>query len=133
MRVWERSRLALRSVFGAQNQNVWGRFLYSSISNPTNKNTEERLYRRISPVGNPNVSVVPILEQWVQEGKPVSQIELQRIIKELRIFKRFHHALEVSLSFLLFFSFLFIFWEFASHSLLLFLVFYFSYLLVFLI
>ncbi|XP_024029124.1 pentatricopeptide repeat-containing protein At2g20710, mitochondrial [Morus notabilis] len=96
MRVWERSRLALRSVFGAQNQNVSGRFFYSSISNPTNTNIEERLYRRISPVGNPNVSVVPILEQWVQEGKPVSQIELQRIIKELRIFKRFHHALEIS-------------------------------------
>ncbi|GMN50810.1 hypothetical protein TIFTF001_019973 [Ficus carica] len=92
MKIWEGSRLALRSIFGGQNQNVSGRFLYSTSAN-TGK---QRLYQRISPVGDPSVSVVPILDQWVQEGKPVRQNDLQRIIKELRVFRRFHHALEIS-------------------------------------
>lgn len=53
------------------------------------------LYRRISPLGDPNVSVVPVLDQWVQEGRPVQIAELRNIIKELRVYKRFKHALEV--------------------------------------
>lgn len=55
----------------------------------------DSLYRRISPVGDPNVSVIPVLDQWVREGRPVQREELQKIIKELRIYKRFKHALEV--------------------------------------
>lgn len=113
MKVWEGSRLALRSVFGGQNRDVSGRFLYSTSTN-TGK---QRLYQRISPVGDPRVSVVPILDQWVQEGKPVRQNDLQRIIKELRVFRRFHHALEVSPRFS-FPLFSFFFFLIASHFLL---------------
>ncbi|KAA8519810.1 hypothetical protein F0562_014100 [Nyssa sinensis] len=54
------------------------------------------LYRRISPLGDPRVSVVPVLDQWVREGRTVGKEELQLIIKELKVYRRFKHALEVS-------------------------------------
>lgn len=53
------------------------------------------LYRRITPIGDPQVSIVPILDQWVQEGRPISKDQLRIFIKEFRYYKRFHHALEV--------------------------------------
>jgi hypothetical protein len=56
------------------------------------------LYRRISPVGNPRLTIVPILEQWIAEGQTVTREPLLSIIKELRYYKRYVHALEVSLT-----------------------------------
>ncbi|KAJ0087739.1 hypothetical protein Patl1_32861 [Pistacia atlantica] len=64
------------------------------------KGSMNALYRRISPVGNPGVSIVPLLDQWVEEGRPVDKEQLQVFIKELRSYRRFRHALEVSVSFL---------------------------------
>lgn len=48
-------------------------------------------------MGNPNVSIVPLLNQWVEEGHPVDKQQLQRFIKKLRFFSRFTHALEISM------------------------------------
>ncbi|CAN4117459.1 unnamed protein product [Withania somnifera] len=82
------------------NRNVLTRLYIATPSNnhlyrlrPINKDS---LYRRISPIGDPNVSIVPILDQWIKEGKHVVKEELQRMIKELRDYKRYKHALEVS-------------------------------------
>lgn len=61
------------------------------------KGSMDTLFRRISPMGNPNVSIVPLLNQWVEEGHPVDKQQLQRLIKELRFFRRFTHALEISM------------------------------------
>lgn len=47
-------------------------------------------------MGDPRVSVVPVLDQWVREGKRASRNELQSIIKEMIVYKRFNHALEIS-------------------------------------
>ncbi|KAM7261797.1 hypothetical protein ACFE04_020874 [Oxalis oulophora] len=58
-------------------------------------NQRHSLYRRISPVGDPTVSIVPILNQWVSEGKALDRGELHYIVKELRSFKRYTHALQV--------------------------------------
>ncbi|KAL6988672.1 hypothetical protein U1Q18_014428 [Sarracenia purpurea var. burkii] len=58
----------------------------------------DSLYRRISPMGNPTVSVVPVLDQWAEEGRTVKKEQLQNIIKELRRYSRFKHALEVFLT-----------------------------------
>ncbi|KAI8017472.1 Pentatricopeptide repeat-containing protein [Camellia lanceoleosa] len=60
-----------------------------SNSNPNN------LYSRISPLENPNLSIVSVLHQWVQEGQKVRAFELRRIIRDLRGRKRYTHALEV--------------------------------------
>lgn len=56
----------------------------------------DSLYRRISPLGDPNASIVPVLDQWIKEGKHVVKEELQSMIKVLRDYRRYKHALEVS-------------------------------------
>ncbi|XP_027111777.1 pentatricopeptide repeat-containing protein At2g20710, mitochondrial-like [Coffea arabica] len=60
-------------------------------SDPSNN-----LYKRISPLGDPKISVVPVLDQWAAEGRPVHKEYLESIIKELKAYKRYKHALEVS-------------------------------------
>ncbi|CAK7350602.1 unnamed protein product [Dovyalis caffra] len=74
----------VRSILASQHVST---HFFSSIA-------QDRLYRRISPIGDPNISVTPVLDQWVRQGNSVTKSELQLIIKELRIYKRFKHALE---------------------------------------
>ncbi|CAA3025840.1 pentatricopeptide repeat-containing At2g20710, mitochondrial-like [Olea europaea subsp. europaea] len=66
------------------------------VRNSENGLESKSLYRRISPLGDPNVSVVPVLDQWIREGNTVDKSRLRYIINELRFYKRFKHALEVS-------------------------------------
>ncbi|KAJ4975805.1 hypothetical protein NE237_000911 [Protea cynaroides] len=54
------------------------------------------LYKRISPVGDPNASIVTVLNQWIEEGRTLCKRELQAMVKKLRVYRRFKHALEVS-------------------------------------
>ncbi|KAJ9549250.1 hypothetical protein OSB04_021793 [Centaurea solstitialis] len=56
----------------------------------------DSLYSRISPIGDPNASVIPILDQWQSEGKFVSFQRIIVIIKSLRKFNRYTHALQLS-------------------------------------
>ncbi|PIA55296.1 hypothetical protein AQUCO_00800190v1, partial [Aquilegia coerulea] len=65
----------------------------TSIPTIDNKDT---LFKRISPISDPTVSIVPILDQWVQQGKKVGLNELQSCIKLLKRLKRYKHALEIS-------------------------------------
>ncbi|KAI3802242.1 hypothetical protein L1987_30372 [Smallanthus sonchifolius] len=51
------------------------------------------LFHRLNRFHEP--SVVPILDQWVGEGKPVDQQDLHKIIKQLRKFGRYNHALQI--------------------------------------
>nr|XP_043621667.1 pentatricopeptide repeat-containing protein At2g20710, mitochondrial-like [Erigeron canadensis] len=60
------------------------------------ENEASTLYKRISPVGDPNISIIPILDQWVQQGNKVEQHSLNRIITTLSKYRRFKHALEIS-------------------------------------
>ncbi|KAJ0088199.1 hypothetical protein Patl1_32844 [Pistacia atlantica] len=57
-------------------------------------NSMNALFHRISPLGDPTVSIVPMLDQWVQEGRNVDQLQLRDFIKRLRSFKRYVHALQ---------------------------------------
>ncbi|KAJ0027700.1 hypothetical protein Pint_36291 [Pistacia integerrima] len=61
------------------------------------KGSMNALYRRISPIGDSRVSIVPLLDQWIEEGRPVDKEQLQSFIKELRSYRRFRHALEISM------------------------------------
>ncbi|OMO51894.1 hypothetical protein CCACVL1_29516 [Corchorus capsularis] len=54
------------------------------------------LFRRISPLGNPSISVVPVLDQWVAEGNPIDENELHFCIRRLRFHNRYSQALEIS-------------------------------------
>ncbi|KAH7545992.1 hypothetical protein FEM48_Zijuj01G0153000 [Ziziphus jujuba var. spinosa] len=62
----------------------------------TNRTNKVTLYSKISPLGNPSLSLVPELEHWVHQGKKLRVGELHRIIHDLRKRKRFSQALEVS-------------------------------------
>lgn len=57
------------------------------------------LFHRLVAFHEP--SVVPILDQWVDQGRPIDQQDLYRIIKQFRKFGRYKHALQVLLSSLL--------------------------------
>lgn len=57
---------------------------------------ERSLWNRVRAQKDPRVSVIPILEQWVGEGEPVYKPQLQFLIREIKGFKRFHQALEIS-------------------------------------
>ncbi|KAF2307708.1 hypothetical protein GH714_031075 [Hevea brasiliensis] len=61
------------------------------------KDSLNELYRRISPVGDPKVSIIPILDRWIEEGRSVNKNQLQVFIKEFRYYKRYSHALEISM------------------------------------
>ncbi|GAV86098.1 PPR domain-containing protein/PPR_2 domain-containing protein [Cephalotus follicularis] len=54
------------------------------------------LFSRISPLGDPDVRLAPVLDQWVLEGRKVNELQLQRIVRDLRARKRYTQALEVS-------------------------------------
>jgi len=56
----------------------------------------ENVFRRISVLGDPNCSVIPELQRWVNEGKSLGKWELQLIIKQLRKYSRYQHALQIS-------------------------------------
>ncbi|WCJ34118.1 Tetratricopeptide repeat (TPR)-like superfamily protein [Euphorbia peplus] len=79
---------------------------YSSKATPLSNHRSVRpskasmseLYRRISPIQDSKISVLPILDQWVEEGRSVDQTRLRKIIKDLGLrCKRYRHALEISI------------------------------------
>lgn len=82
-------------VFPLQNH----RFL-SAISTAASlpseaRSSSEYLFTRLTCQVYRGVSIVPILEKWVDEGRAVQKTNLQGIIKKLRKMKRYAHALEV--------------------------------------
>ncbi|CAN1306971.1 Pentatricopeptide repeat-containing protein At2g20710, mitochondrial [Linum perenne] len=70
--------------------------LNRNFTSSTNESRNE-LYRRISPVGDHKVSIVPILDRWIEEGNSVDRYQLVNYIRELRHYSRNHHALELLL------------------------------------
>ncbi|CAN4078943.1 unnamed protein product [Withania somnifera] len=93
-------KLSLSSIW-KQNQNpihfhrtIINRFYGTTSTTQNEYKKREWVYARITPLGSPDVSMVPALEQWVKEGKEVKKTELQWIIKQLISYKRYKHALE---------------------------------------
>ncbi|KAF9623626.1 hypothetical protein IFM89_003633 [Coptis chinensis] len=58
-------------------------------------NSRDNLYQRITPLGDPNVSMVPVLGKWAEEVKSVTRELLTSIIGELRVYRHYKHTLEV--------------------------------------
>ncbi|XP_065873907.1 pentatricopeptide repeat-containing protein At2g20710, mitochondrial-like isoform X2 [Euphorbia lathyris] len=54
------------------------------------------LIRRISRAVNPSVSIVPILQQWIDEGKNINLFDLQNSMRLLRKNRRYKQALQIS-------------------------------------
>ncbi|KAK3184155.1 hypothetical protein Dsin_031441 [Dipteronia sinensis] len=54
------------------------------------------LYDRIQTIRDSKTSVVPVLDKWVGEGNIVDKRKLHNLVRVMKEFKRFHHALEIS-------------------------------------
>lgn len=67
----------------------------SSSSTSSSAPAVDSLYGRISRARNPRISIIPVLNQWVDQGRDLKQAELQKIIRQLRKYRRFSHALQV--------------------------------------
>lgn len=91
--------MKLSSLLGSRPNPAYGKTLHHFFSTTQTLNglVPESLYKRIAPIGDPSISVVPVLDQWVREGRDIRKRELQNIIRELKTYKRFKHALEVFL------------------------------------
>lgn len=55
------------------------------------------LENRILKSGDPRTSMAPILNQWIEQGRQVTQPVLKRIINRLANYGRFTHALQVKI------------------------------------
>ncbi|KAK9269477.1 hypothetical protein L1049_001252 [Liquidambar formosana] len=86
------------TFYGAnENPSTLGMLNSESIKScHTGRHSKTNLYSRINFHAKPNLSVVPALDKWVEEGKKVRYFELQGIIRDLRSRKRYAHALQVS-------------------------------------
>ncbi|KAG1355129.1 putative pentatricopeptide repeat-containing protein, mitochondrial [Cocos nucifera] len=82
------SRIRVKAGFGAF-------FSTEALRQPADKGWTDTLYHRVVLVADPRISVVPVLERWVKEGKPVEKKDLQSIVKHMMVFRRYSHALEV--------------------------------------
>ncbi|ONK80576.1 uncharacterized protein A4U43_C01F19360 [Asparagus officinalis] len=55
----------------------------------------DTLGRRLLSLIYPKRSAVIVLRKWAEEGKPIQKYQLNRVVRELRIYKRYKHALEI--------------------------------------
>ncbi|TXG55169.1 hypothetical protein EZV62_020425 [Acer yangbiense] len=62
----------------------------------TQSSPSKLLYDRIQTIRDPKISVVPVLDKWVGEGNTVDTRKLHNLVRAMKEFKRFHHALEIS-------------------------------------
>ncbi|XP_061370611.1 pentatricopeptide repeat-containing protein At4g21705, mitochondrial-like [Gastrolobium bilobum] len=86
---------ALFSAILHKSRNFTSTFLLSKRCCSTDTNPRN-IFSRISPLGDPSINVVPVLDKWLEEGNAVDGLQLQRIIKHLRSRNRFTQALQVS-------------------------------------
>lgn len=56
----------------------------------------DTLQRRVARAGDPSASIIGVLEGWLDQGNLVKTWELHSMVKMLRKFSRFSHALQVS-------------------------------------
>ncbi|KAJ8624299.1 hypothetical protein MRB53_032829 [Persea americana] len=88
------------SIFSSLNRlirTIQSHHAFSAVRSYSSRGTSRKsLFSKIAPLGNPNLSIVPALDGWIDAGKTTSVAELQRIIRDLRKRNRYGHALEVS-------------------------------------
>ncbi|XP_039145919.1 pentatricopeptide repeat-containing protein At4g02820, mitochondrial isoform X1 [Dioscorea cayenensis subsp. rotundata] len=56
---------------------------------------KDTLGRRLLKLIYPKRSAVVVLRKWAEEGKSIQKYQLSRVVRELRKYKRFKHALEI--------------------------------------
>ncbi|KAG6722582.1 hypothetical protein I3842_03G168000 [Carya illinoinensis] len=75
---------------------VFGAFFCHTETIARSAPQTESLYHRISRAGDPRVPIVRVIDQWLEEGRDVQNSELHRFIKQLRKYRRYNQALQIS-------------------------------------
>uniref|UniRef100_A0A6N2M053 Pentacotripeptide-repeat region of PRORP domain-containing protein n=1 Tax=Salix viminalis TaxID=40686 RepID=A0A6N2M053_SALVM len=71
-------------------------FSTKTPTKPLSSSDSSTLCRRIEAIRDPRASIVPVLDQWVKEGNNVDKYQLVSLVRLMKDYKRFNHALEVS-------------------------------------
>uniref|UniRef100_A0A1J3GFT8 Pentatricopeptide repeat-containing protein, mitochondrial n=1 Tax=Noccaea caerulescens TaxID=107243 RepID=A0A1J3GFT8_NOCCA len=82
-----------------QNRNLRSFLFHSSRRSqtvPSALDPYDTLQRRVARAGDPSASIIGVLEGWLDQGNLVKTSELHSIVKMLRKFSRFSHALQIS-------------------------------------
>ncbi|XP_020102136.1 pentatricopeptide repeat-containing protein At4g02820, mitochondrial isoform X1 [Ananas comosus] len=90
--IWTSAR-QLRLVLSA-----WARRASSSadLAKPkADGSGRDSLGRRLLSLIYPKRSALVVLRKWAEEGKTIQKYQLNRVVRELRKYKRFKHALEI--------------------------------------
>ncbi|KAJ6794328.1 pentatricopeptide repeat-containing protein, mitochondrial-like [Iris pallida] len=73
------------------------RFCSSAVTGTARKEEKKNLYRRLSGLKkDPNGSVEETMSGWLREGEVVTESQLTTIVRELRRYKNYNHALQVT-------------------------------------
>ncbi|XP_062107337.1 pentatricopeptide repeat-containing protein At2g20710, mitochondrial-like [Humulus lupulus] len=67
------------------------------IPHSSSSSYPDSLFHRVQIIRDPKASVLPVLRQWVNEGRQVDKDQLGWMVRTMRDFRRFNHALEISL------------------------------------
>lgn len=83
---------------GSVTYRVFRGLLYSTKTSrkTLSSNSTDSLRHRVIQTGDPRASIIPVLNQWVHEGKNVDPNDLQWLIRHLRHTSRLEQALEMS-------------------------------------
>ncbi|KAK1395613.1 Pentatricopeptide repeat-containing protein [Heracleum sosnowskyi] len=68
----------------------------SNMKSKFSSSGSNALFQKISTLRDPDASIVPILDEFMRDGKKVKGTDLQRFVRELRSRKRLSHALQLS-------------------------------------
>lgn len=74
---------------------VLGVFFYSTRTLARRSPPIDSLYSRVSRAGDPKVSIIRVIDQWLEEGRQVQQSDILMMIKQLRKFRRYSQALQI--------------------------------------
>ncbi|KAJ4832040.1 hypothetical protein Tsubulata_017767 [Turnera subulata] len=111
MKFWRLTNRIYRTVvvgsgggFSPRKEVVVGSFRWHYSTLPAQRYTKRipwnapliELSNRIRHIRDPSASVIPILDQWIQEVEYIHEDQLLLLIKNLRFRKRYAHALEIS-------------------------------------
>lgn len=64
-------------------------------SNTLTSSPKSALYNRLLYLSRYKESIIPTLDQWASEENPIKYEDLQIIVKQLRAYRRYNHALQI--------------------------------------
>eukprot|EP00252_Welwitschia_mirabilis_P009991 TRINITY_DN23000_c0_g1_i1.p1 TRINITY_DN23000_c0_g1~~TRINITY_DN23000_c0_g1_i1.p1 ORF type:complete len:527 (+),score=100.23 TRINITY_DN23000_c0_g1_i1:227-1807(+) len=84
------------TIVPSDSTNIVNKRLRTKKKGIDNSKDNRVLYRRITDLGDQNESAVAVMKEWLREGRHLPKATVTKIIRRLRRYGRYKHALEVS-------------------------------------